>query len=257
MRERIIRELRRAAEQSTFDRARWAAIRDRLADIQISTIDAFCLSLLREFPLEADLDPGFGMADETEVPRLVDQSLDKSLATFVGAGEARARHGARAGAARADAHARGPGLPAAAPARRVGRARSLPRARPRGSRRRRRLPPRGRRARSICSATVSRADARSSWPKGRSASRATSCWRRICRRLESFTDRRQRRRSRPDEPRRGALPQGGRQAAHERSDPSRTRTTTIRRRRRGSAIASRRCGSAAGREHPSARSAAT
>ena len=84
MRERIIRELRRAAEQSTFDRARWTAIRDRLADIQISTIDAFCLSLLREFPLEADLDPGFGMADETEVPRLVDQSLDTSLATFIG-----------------------------------------------------------------------------------------------------------------------------------------------------------------------------
>jgi ATP-dependent helicase/nuclease subunit A len=83
MRERIIRELRRAAGQSTFDRGRWAAIRDRLGDIQISTIDAFCLSLLREFPLEADLDPGFGMADETEVPRLVDQSLDKSLATFV------------------------------------------------------------------------------------------------------------------------------------------------------------------------------
>ena len=84
MRERIIRDLRRAAEQSTFDRARWAGIRDRLADIQISTIDAFCLSLLREFPLEADLDPGFGMADETEVPRLVDQSLDKSLAIFIG-----------------------------------------------------------------------------------------------------------------------------------------------------------------------------
>jgi ATP-dependent helicase/nuclease subunit A len=83
MRERIVRDLRRAAEQSTFDRARWTAIRDRLADIQISTIDAFCLSLLREFPLEADLDPGFGLADETEVPRLVDQSLDKSLATFV------------------------------------------------------------------------------------------------------------------------------------------------------------------------------
>jgi ATP-dependent helicase/nuclease subunit A len=83
MRERIVRELRRAAQQSRFDRGRWAAIRDRLADIQISTIDAFCLSLLREFPLEADLDPGFGMADETEVPRIVDQSLDRSLATFV------------------------------------------------------------------------------------------------------------------------------------------------------------------------------
>ena len=84
MRERIIRDLRRAAAQSTFDRARWTAIRDRLGDIQISTIDAFCLSLLREFPLEADLDPGFGLADETEVPRLVDQSLDKSLAIFIG-----------------------------------------------------------------------------------------------------------------------------------------------------------------------------
>src|SRR3954464_6196929 len=83
MRERIIRDLRRAAAQSSFDRARWTGIRDRPADIQISTIDAFCLSLLREFPLEADLDPGFGMADETEVPRIVDQSLDASLATFV------------------------------------------------------------------------------------------------------------------------------------------------------------------------------
>src|SRR4051812_14097580 len=83
MRERIVRELRKAAALATFDRARWTALRDRLADIQISTIDAFCLSLLKEFPLEADLDPGFGLADETEVPRLVDQSLDKSLATFV------------------------------------------------------------------------------------------------------------------------------------------------------------------------------
>ena len=84
MRERIVRELRKAAAQAIFDRARWIAVRDRLADIQISTIDAFCLSLLREFPLEADLDPGFGMADETEVPRLVERSLDRSLAIFVG-----------------------------------------------------------------------------------------------------------------------------------------------------------------------------
>ncbi|MBP1612218.1 MAG: addA 2, partial [Acidobacteria bacterium] len=53
--------------------------RDRLNDIAISTIDAFCLSLLREFPLEADLDPGFDVADETEVPRLVEESLDEAL----------------------------------------------------------------------------------------------------------------------------------------------------------------------------------
>src|SRR5688572_15021170 len=48
MRERIIRELRAAAAQSQFDSSRWAELRDRLGDIAISTIDAFCLSLLRE-----------------------------------------------------------------------------------------------------------------------------------------------------------------------------------------------------------------
>jgi ATP-dependent helicase/nuclease subunit A len=84
MRERIVRELRDAAGRSEFDRARWIDLRDRLADIAITTIDAFCLSLLREFPLEADVDPGFDMADETEVPRLVEESLDRSLRIITG-----------------------------------------------------------------------------------------------------------------------------------------------------------------------------
>jgi ATP-dependent helicase/nuclease subunit A len=82
MRERIVRELRKAASLSEFDKARWVALRDRLAEISISTIDAFCLSLLREFPLEADLDPGFDMADETEVPRLIEEALDRSMRIF-------------------------------------------------------------------------------------------------------------------------------------------------------------------------------
>ena len=59
--------------------ARWRDLRDRLSDIAISTIDAFCLSLLREFPLEADVDPGFALADDTEVPRLIDEALDRAL----------------------------------------------------------------------------------------------------------------------------------------------------------------------------------
>ena len=67
---------RRAARSRS---ARWRELRDRTGDIAISTIDAFCLSLLREFPLEADLDPGFSMADDTEVPRLIDESLDRAL----------------------------------------------------------------------------------------------------------------------------------------------------------------------------------
>ncbi len=79
MRERIVNELAEAAARSEFDRSRWIELRDHLGDIAISTIDAFCLSLLREFPLEADLDPGFDLADETEVPRLVEDALDQAL----------------------------------------------------------------------------------------------------------------------------------------------------------------------------------
>ncbi len=83
MRERIVRELRLAAERSEIDRARWLELRDRLGEIAISTIDAFCLSLLREFPLEADVDPAFDLADETEVPRLVATALDRAMRILV------------------------------------------------------------------------------------------------------------------------------------------------------------------------------
>ena len=79
MRERIVATLRDAAARGEFPRERWRQLRDRTADVTISTIDAFCLSLLREFPLEAGLDPGFSMADETEVPRLISESLDRAL----------------------------------------------------------------------------------------------------------------------------------------------------------------------------------
>jgi ATP-dependent helicase/nuclease subunit A len=79
MRERIVGTLRGAAERGEIPPARWRELRDRAGDIAVSTIDAFCLSLLREFPLEADLDPGFAIADDTEVPRLIDESLDRAL----------------------------------------------------------------------------------------------------------------------------------------------------------------------------------
>ncbi len=79
MRQRIVSQLRSAASRSPEEAARWRSLRDRLNEITISTIDAFCLSLLREFPLEADLDPGFEVADETEIPRLAAESLDHAL----------------------------------------------------------------------------------------------------------------------------------------------------------------------------------
>ena len=83
MRERIVHQLREAAGRSEFDRQIWLALRDRVGDIAISTIDAFCLSLIREFPLEAEIDPGFDLADETELPRLTAAALDRTLRILV------------------------------------------------------------------------------------------------------------------------------------------------------------------------------
>ena len=80
MRERIIAELRRGAALSDEGRRRWLALRDRVGDIAVSTIDAFCYALLREFPLEAGLAPGFTVADETEAARLAEDAIDRALA---------------------------------------------------------------------------------------------------------------------------------------------------------------------------------
>ena len=72
MRERILSRVQR-------DPALWEMMRDRLGEVTITTIDSFCLGLLREFPLEANLDPAFDVADETEVPRLIDEALDATM----------------------------------------------------------------------------------------------------------------------------------------------------------------------------------
>ena len=79
MRDRVIAELRRRAADGTLSVALWNRLRERLVDIEISTIDAFCFGLLREFPLEADVDPAFEIADETEMARLVDEAIESTL----------------------------------------------------------------------------------------------------------------------------------------------------------------------------------
>ncbi|MEO7158040.1 MAG: UvrD-helicase domain-containing protein [Vicinamibacterales bacterium] len=80
MRQRVMATLNQRHREGALTPARWREIRDALGDIGISTIDAFCLSLLHEFPLEAGVDPGFDLADETETPRFVEASLDSALA---------------------------------------------------------------------------------------------------------------------------------------------------------------------------------
>ena len=80
MRQRVMATLRQRQREGSITPARWREIRDAFGDIGISTIDAFCLSLLHEFPLEAGVDPGFDLADETETPRFIESSLDSALA---------------------------------------------------------------------------------------------------------------------------------------------------------------------------------
>jgi ATP-dependent helicase/nuclease subunit A len=79
MRQRVMATLRARHREGRLSGERWELIREAFSDITISTIDAFCLSLLHEFPLEAGVDPGFELADETETPRLVERALDVAI----------------------------------------------------------------------------------------------------------------------------------------------------------------------------------
>jgi len=79
MRQRVIDTLKARNRDGALAGARWRAVRDAFPEITISTIDAFCLSLLHEFPLEAGVDPAFDLADETETPRLVNGAIDRAL----------------------------------------------------------------------------------------------------------------------------------------------------------------------------------
>lgn len=84
MRDRVLSTLRRDAARGRFPADVWKVIATRMHDVQISTIDGFCFGLLREFPLEAGVDPTFEVADETEVARFASEALDRSLQTARG-----------------------------------------------------------------------------------------------------------------------------------------------------------------------------
>ncbi len=72
MKYRIIQELRR---QSML----WQEVRDRLFDVRIATMDAFCLGLLKEFPLEANLEPDMDLLSEVEIHLLLEEAVERSL----------------------------------------------------------------------------------------------------------------------------------------------------------------------------------
>ncbi|HSF13915.1 MAG TPA: UvrD-helicase domain-containing protein [Vicinamibacteria bacterium] len=72
MKTRIVDELKERGDL-------WADIRQRLFEIHVTTIDAFCLGLLREFPLEAGLDPDLRLLDHVETERLMHEAIDDAF----------------------------------------------------------------------------------------------------------------------------------------------------------------------------------
>jgi len=55
---------------------RWDAIRDEFLWAKVSTFHAFCASVLREFPVEADVGPGFAVLNEREAARLREEAAE-------------------------------------------------------------------------------------------------------------------------------------------------------------------------------------
>ena len=81
MRERIARRLADALaeELPELERQRLRQIREDLPAARISTIHAFCAALLREYPMEADVDPAFAVLEGLDAAQLRQQAVRQTL----------------------------------------------------------------------------------------------------------------------------------------------------------------------------------
>ena len=81
MRERIARRLSDALDQELPEpeRQHLRQIRADLPAVRISTIHAFCAALLREHPIEADVDPAFAVLEEVDAAQLRHQAVRQTL----------------------------------------------------------------------------------------------------------------------------------------------------------------------------------
>ena len=78
MKARVREELEERIEHGE-DAPRWRPALETLDRAAISTIHSFCGALLREHPVEAEIDPLFETLDEAESGRLRDQAVDDAL----------------------------------------------------------------------------------------------------------------------------------------------------------------------------------
>ena len=87
MRERIARRLTEALDQELPEpeRQRLRQIRADLPAARISTIHAFCAALLREYPIEADVDPAFAVLEGVDAAQLRQQAVRQTLESLASA----------------------------------------------------------------------------------------------------------------------------------------------------------------------------
>src|SRR6266436_9408764 len=87
MRSRLRKEfdrLLRTAEP--FERRMWLRHKRTLDSAQITTIHGFCSRLLREFPLEAGIDPQFSLMDEHRAAMLEDTIAEELISAYLDEG---------------------------------------------------------------------------------------------------------------------------------------------------------------------------
>ena len=87
MRERLRAELNRILETASPDERRhWLNYKRTLDGAVITTIHGFCARLLREFPVEARIDPQFLLLDEHRAAMLLESVVEEALTEFISAG---------------------------------------------------------------------------------------------------------------------------------------------------------------------------
>src|SRR5262247_4552372 len=70
------------------ERRRWLNYKRTLDGAVITTIHGFCARLLREFPLEARVDPQFMLLDEHQAALMLEWIVEEVLSEFISAGHA-------------------------------------------------------------------------------------------------------------------------------------------------------------------------
>ena len=87
MRERLRRELTSIAQSAAgAERSKWSRHKRTLDGAVITTIHGFCSRILREFPVEAGIDPRFRLLDEHQSAVLLETAVEEALTAFINSG---------------------------------------------------------------------------------------------------------------------------------------------------------------------------